>query len=148
MLLKVRALLATAESSEFAGEALAFRAKAERLSERYKLDPSLLAFPREHLQVAVVMAELARVKEILQAYEAEEETWETKTAEWSAQLDEYDEILEVACDILCLPLRRLPYGCRRHFRPPERARIEALIWDRVNPNDQVEFEGHTSPSNR
>jgi hypothetical protein len=37
----------------------------------------------------------------------------------------------VACDILCLPLNRLPYGCRRHFRPDSRAKIEKLIWDRV-----------------
>jgi hypothetical protein len=131
VLLKVRALLATAESSEFEGETRAFRAKAESLAERYEIEPSLLAFPCEHLKVAVVMAELNRLKEIVHAYEEEDETWETKTAEWSAVLDEYDGVLEVACDILCLPLKRLPYGCRRHFRPDDRAKIEKLIWDRV-----------------
>jgi hypothetical protein len=131
VLLKVRALLATAESSEFEGETQAFYAKAMSLAERYEIDEELLAFPREDLKVAVVMAELGRLKEVVQAYEDEDETWETKTAEWSAILDEYDGVLEVACDILCLPLKRLPYGCRRHFRPKDRAKIEKLIWDRV-----------------
>jgi hypothetical protein len=131
VLLKVRALLATAESSEFEGETRAFHTKAMSLAGRYDIDPALLAFPREDLKVAVVMAELSRLHEVVQAYEDEEETWETKTAEWSAVLDEYDGVLEVACDILCLPLKRLPYGCRRHFRPNDRAKIETLIWDRV-----------------
>ncbi|MDQ1367931.1 MAG: hypothetical protein QOF20_284 [Acidimicrobiaceae bacterium] len=131
VLLKVRALLATAESSEFEGETQAFYSKAMSLAERYEIDAELLAFPCEELKVAVVMAELGRLKEIVQAYEDEDETWQTKTAEWSAVLDEYDGVLEVACDILCLPLKRLPYGCRRHFRPNDRAKIEKLIWDRV-----------------
>jgi hypothetical protein len=89
--------------------------------------------------VAVVMAEINRLKEIVQAYEDEDETWETKTAEWSALLDEYDGVLEVACDILCLPLKRLPYGCRRHFRPHDREKIEKLIWDRVNTGHHTEY---------
>ncbi len=139
ILLKVRALLATAESSEFEGEARSFRAKADSLAERYEIEPTLLAFPREDLKVAVVMAEINRLKEIVQAYEDEDETWETKTAEWSALLDEYDGVLEVACDILCLPLKRLPYGCRRHFRPHDRAKIERLIWDRVNTGHHTEY---------
>jgi len=146
ILLKVRALLATAESSEYDGEATAFRSKADSLAERYEIEPSLLAFPREHLKVAVVMAEISRLKEFLDAYEAEDETWETKTAEWSSLLDEYDGVLEVACDILCLPLKRLPYGCRRHFRPDDRAKIEKLIWDRVNSGNHAAFEGHTFES--
>jgi hypothetical protein len=131
VLLKVRALLATAESSEYEGEATSFRAKAESLAERYEIEASLLAFPREDLKVAVVMAELNRLLAVIKAYKDEDETWETKTAEWSAVLDEYDGVLEVACDILCLPLNRLPFGCRRHFRPDQRAKIEKLIWDRV-----------------
>ncbi len=65
ILLKVRALLATAESSEFEGEARSFRAKADSLAERYEIEPSLLAFPCEDLKVAVVMAELNRLKEIV-----------------------------------------------------------------------------------
>jgi hypothetical protein len=116
------------------------------LAQRHDIDPALLAFPREHLKVAVVMAELGRLKEILEAYEAEDETWETKTAEWSAVLDEYDGVLEVACDILCLPLKRLPYGCRRHFRPDDRGKIERLIWDRVQSGNHAAFEGHTFES--
>jgi hypothetical protein len=131
ILLKVRALLATAESSPYEGEAESFRAKAMAMAERYEIEPALLAYPCEHLKVAVTMAEIVRLKEIVQAYEDEDETWETKTAEWSYLLDEYDGVLEVACDILCLPLNRLPYGCRRHFRPDNRAKIEKLIWDRV-----------------
>lgn len=131
ILLKVRALLATAESSPYEGESQSFRSKAMAMAERYEIEPSLLAYPCEHLKVAVTMAEIVRLREIMQAYEDEDETWETKTSEWSSLLDEYDGVLEVACDILCLPLNRLPYGCRRHFRPDNRAKIEKLIWDRV-----------------
>jgi hypothetical protein len=131
ILLKVRALLATAESSEFEEESQVFHAKAMMLAERHEIDADLLAYPREDLKVAVVMAELNRLREIVDWYTAQDETWETKTAEWSSLLDEYDGVLEVACDILCLPLKRLPYGCRRHFRPHDRAKIEKLIWDRV-----------------
>jgi hypothetical protein len=119
------------------------------LAERYEIEPALLAFPREDLKVAVVMAELNRLKEVVEAYEAEDETWETKTAEWSAVLDEYDGVLEVACDILCLPLKRLPFGCRRHFRPVDRAKIEKLIWDRVSSGGHTFeslFEGEAAPT--
>lgn len=139
-------MLATAESSQYEAEARAFRSKAEALTERNRLDPALLAYPREELKVAVVMAELTRVKKLIEAYEAEDQTWATKTAEWAALLDEFDEVLEVACDVLCLPLNRLPYGCRRHFRPTARARIEALLWERVATGDQAAFEGHTFES--
>lgn len=131
VLLKVRALLATAEASEFEGEAHSFRDKALALAARYQIEPALLLYPREDLKVAVVMAELTRLREVIDAYQDEPGTWETKSVEWSELLDEFDGVLEVACDILCLPLRRLPYGCRRHFRPQERERIEALIVERV-----------------
>lgn len=131
MLLKVRALLATAESSEFEAESQAFRAKAMSLAERYEIEEALLAYPCEELKVAVVMAEIVRLRDIVQWYTDQDETWETKTAEWSTLLDEYDGVLEVACDFLCVPLKRLPYGCKRHFRPHDRAKIEKLIWDRV-----------------
>ena len=127
----MRALLATAESSEYEEESRVFHDKAMMLATRHEIEPSLLAYPREDLKVAVVMAELNRLREIIDWYNEQDETWETKTAEWSALLDEYDGVLEVACDILCLPLKRLPYGCRRHFRPHDRAKIERLIWDRV-----------------
>jgi hypothetical protein len=127
----VRALLATAEGSEFEEESRLFYDKAMTLATRHEMEPALLAYPREDLKVAVVMAELGRLREIIEWYTDQEETWETKTAEWSAVLDEYDGVLEVACDILCLPLKRLPFGCRRHFRPHDRAKIEKLIWDRV-----------------
>ena len=139
VLLKVRALLATAESSEFEDESRIFHAKAMMLAERYEIEESLLAFPREHLKVAVVMAEITRLAEIVQWYTDIDETWETKTAEWSSLLDEYDGVLEVACDILCLPLKRLPYGCRRHFRPHDRAKIERLIWDRVSSGKHSDY---------
>ncbi|HEX3538898.1 MAG TPA: DUF2786 domain-containing protein [Acidimicrobiales bacterium] len=127
----MRALLATAEGSEFEEESRLFYDKAMTLATRYEMEPALLAYPREDLKVAVVMAELGRLREIIEWYTDQDETWETKTAEWSAVLDEYDGALEVACDILCLPLKRLPFGCRRHFRPHDRAKIENLIWDRV-----------------
>jgi light-regulated signal transduction histidine kinase (bacteriophytochrome) len=132
ILRKVRGLLATAESSEFEAEVEAFAAKANSMIAQYEIEPMLLDFPRESLKVAVVMSEMQRVKEWLVAYEEEPETWPTKTVEWGQLLDEYDSILEVAADVLDMPLKKLPYGCVRHFRPEERAKIERSIQERVS----------------
>ena len=125
--MRVRGLLAMADSSEYAAEADAFSTKAHRLAEEYGIPPALLRFPREPLQVAVVVAELQRLQALLEAYDGAEELWATKSAEWSACLDAYDEVLEAASELVQLPVPRLPYGSRRHFRPEERAQIEALI---------------------
>jgi hypothetical protein len=123
--------LAVAESSEFTAEARVFVTKAQRLADEHGIPPALLRFPLQPLQVAIVIAELQRLQTVLEAYDGAEELWATKSAEWSACLDEYDEVLEAAAELVQLPVRRLPYGSRRHFRPEERATIEALIQTRV-----------------
>jgi hypothetical protein len=128
---RVRALLAMAESSEFAAEARAFCAKAGALAEAHGIEPALLRFPREPLVVPVIVAELHRLQAALEAYEAEPSLWGTKSAEWSACLDDYDTVLEAAAEVLQRPVPRLPYGSRRHFRPEERAEIEALLRARL-----------------
>jgi hypothetical protein len=128
---RVRALLAVAESSEFTAEARAFVTKAQCLADEHGIPAALLRFPREPLQVAVVVAELQRLQAVLEDYDGTEDLWATKSAEWSACLDEYDEVLEAAAELVQLPVRRLPYGSRRHFRPEERAQIEALILMKV-----------------
>lgn len=132
ILLRIRALLAMAESSEFAAEADAFSAKAARLADAHGVEPDLLRFPREPLRVAVIVAELRRLQSVIERYEEEAETWATKSAEWSTCLDEYDVVLEAAAEVLQLPVPRLPYGSRRHFRPAERAQIEQLIIQKVS----------------
>ena len=131
VLLRARALRATAESSEYEAEAEVFTAKAMALVEQYGIATELLEFPSEPLNVAVVASELRRVKDLLRQYGEEEDTWITKTAEWAETLDEYDHILEVAADVLNVPLPRLPYGSVRHLRPEDRTEIERLIWNRV-----------------
>lgn len=132
LLVRVRALLAMAESSEFAAEAHAFSDRAGRMAEEYGIEPALLRFPREPLRVAAVVAELERLRDVLEDYEADPGIWATKSAEWSACLDEYDVVLEAAAELVHLPIPRLPYGSRRHFRPDERAHIEALIRTKVS----------------
>lgn len=129
--MRVRALLAMAESSEFAAEARAFCDKAGALADAHGIAPALLRFPREPLQVAVIVAELQRLQEVLEAYEADPELWATKSAEWSACLDDYDIVLEAAAELVQRPVPRLPYGSRRHFRPEERTEIEALLRARL-----------------
>jgi hypothetical protein len=126
----VRALLAMAESSEFAAEARAFCDKAGALAEAHDIEPVYLRFPREPLQVALIVAELQRLQAELQSYEADADLWATKSAEWSACLDDYDLVLEAAAEVVQVPVPRLPYGCRRHFRPEERTQIESLILTR------------------
>ncbi len=126
-MVRVRALLAMADSSEFVAEARAFSDRARRMADEYGIEPELLRFPREPLQVAVVVAELQRLQAELEEHEVEEALWATKTAEWSALLDEYDEVLEAAAGLVQLPIPRLPYGSRRRFRPEERSYIERLI---------------------
>lgn len=119
-----------AESSEFAAEATAFGAKAGALAEAHAIAPALLRFPREPLQVALIVAELQRLQAALEDYEAGASLWATKSAEWSACLDDYDLVLEAAAEVVQVPVPRLPYGCRRHFRPEERRQIEDLILSR------------------
>ncbi len=127
LLVRVRALLAMAESSEFAAEARAFTDKAAAMADAHGIEPALLRFPREPLRVALIVAELGRLQDALVAYDNDAGLWATKSAEWSALLDEYDLVLEAAAEVVQLPVPRLPYGCRRHFRPEERAHIEGLI---------------------
>ncbi len=128
--MRVRALLAMAESSEFAAEARAFCDKASALASAHGIAPALLRFPREPLQVALIVAELQRLQAELEQYEADEDLWATKSAEWSSCLDDYDLVLEAAAEVVQVPVPRLPYGCRRHFRPEERTHIESLILTR------------------
>lgn len=116
-----------AESSEFAAEARAFAGKADALAAAHGIAQALLQFPREPLQVALIVAELQRLQDVLEQYEAEADLWATKSAEWSACLDDYDLVLEAAAEVVQVPVPRLPYGCRRHFRPEERRQIETLI---------------------
>lgn len=132
LLVRVRALLAMADSSEFVAEAGAFSERARRMAEEHGIAPELLRFPREPLQVAVVVAELQRLQAELEEHAEEEALWATKTAEWSALLDEYDVVLEAAAGMVQLPVPRLPYGSRRHFRPEERSYIEQLIHTKVS----------------
>jgi hypothetical protein len=136
LLVRVRALLAMAESSEFAAEASAFTEKARVMADEYGIEPSLLMFPREPLRVAVIVAELQRLQSALEAYGEDEGLWATKSAEWSTLLDEYDMVLEAAAEIVQLPIPRLPYGCRRHFRPEERTHIEELVGRKVQRVNQ------------
>lgn len=131
LLVRVRALLAVAESSEFAAEARAFHAKAMAMAGRYDIDPGLLRFPREPLRIAVIVAELERLRQVLERYGEDAGTWATKTAEWSDCLDTYDAVLEAAAEVVHLPLHRLPFGSRRHLRPEQRAQIEGLIARKV-----------------
>jgi hypothetical protein len=132
LLLRVRALLAMAESSEFAAEAKAFTDKAAALADAHGIEPELLRYPREPLQVAVIVIELQRLQKELEDYGEDDGLWATKTAEWSTCLDQYDMVLEAAAELLQLPIPRLPYGCRRHFRPEQRAEIEFLINQKVS----------------
>jgi hypothetical protein len=124
---KVRSLLAMAESSEFAEEAEVYTRKAEALATKYDIDAALLQFPHVPLAIAVVVAELRHLNTQIERYEKDPEIWDTKTAEWSQLLDEYDEALEQAADWLQVPLRPLLTGSRRHFRPADRAHIEGLL---------------------
>ncbi|MDQ6726301.1 MAG: DUF2786 domain-containing protein [Actinomycetota bacterium] len=133
VLMRVRSLLAVAESSAFAAEAAAFTDKAMRLAGAHGIGPELLRFPRESLDVVVIVAELHRLQAALQGYGAGgDDSWATRTAEWSSCLDDYDVVLEAAAEVLQLPIPRLPYGSRRHFRPEQRARIERLISQKVS----------------
>jgi len=127
LLVRVRALLAMAESSEFGAEARAFAEKAATIAEAHGIEPALLRFPREPLRVAAVVAELERLQGVLDGYEREAGVWATRSAEWSTCLDDYDLVLEAAAELVQVPVPRLPYGSKRHFRPEERARIEELI---------------------
>lgn len=120
-----------AESSGFAAEAQAFADKARALAAARRIEPDLLRFPCEPLRVAVVVAELGRLRTALAGYGDDDGSAASRSVEWSTCLDEYDIVLEAAAELVHLPVPRLPYGCRRHFRPAERAQIERLISRKV-----------------
>lgn len=123
---RIRGLLAMAESSRYPAEAAAFAAKARHLAGRHDIDPTLLRYPREPLAVAVLVAELHRLQGELRRFE-EHDDEARDTPAWSACLDDYDTVLEAAAELLQVPVARLPFGSRRHFRPEHRAEIEALL---------------------
>ena len=87
LLLRVRGLLAMAESSVFAAEAEAFTEKARTLADEYGNESALLRFPREPKREAAIVAELERLQETLEGYEADAGLWATKSAEWAACLE-------------------------------------------------------------
>lgn len=131
LLLKARALQAMADSSEYGPERAMFTAKARALADRHGFELELLDFSREPLRVAVVIAEIRRMKDVIGDFKDDPEWWATKSAEWSDSLNEYDEVLEMAADLFNVPVHRIPWGSQRHFRPAERAQIEQVVWWRV-----------------
>ena len=134
LLLKARALQAMADSSEYTPERDAFTAKARALASEHGFEPELLDFPREPLRVAVVAGELRRLKEVIGEFERDPAWWAAKSTEWSDSLNQYDELLEMAADLFNVPVHRIPWGSRRHFRAEERARREQVIWSRLTTN--------------
>lgn len=108
-----------------------FCEKASALAATHGIAPALLRYPREPLQVAVIVAELQRLRSVLESYEADPAPGATTSAEWSACLDDYDVVLEAAAEVVQRAVPRLPYGSRRHFRPEERTEIEALLRSRL-----------------
>ena len=126
MLGRIRALLAVSESTPYPAEAAAFADRARRLAARHDVDPTLLRSPREPLAVAVLAAEVQRLQAELGDYDRSPDA-ARDTPAWSACLDDYDVVLEAAAELLQVPIPRLPFGCRRHFRPEQRAEIGALL---------------------
>lgn len=146
IVLKVRALRATAAFSDNEAEIAAFSTKAAALAELHGIPAELLDFPGESLRVTMLMTELRQAQEAIAGYHASEDLWDTKSAEWSDLLDHYDALLEVAADELNLPIPVLPYGSRRHFRPAEREQIETLLYRRIEESSA--FAARLDPHER
>ena len=79
--------------------------------------------PGTRRRVGQLAEDARRLRQRLDEYRRSGQTWPTKVAEWSADLDTYDETILALADMLELPLP-IPPGARRRLLAEDRVRLE------------------------
>ncbi len=125
---RIRAMLAQAQSSTFPEEIEVYTKKAMSLAKRHEVDEWLLESPGMDLDLVIVGAQLRRLNTIMAGYSKFPRiTYEDQTREWTDFIRQYDATLEVATELLNIPLPVLPGGVPRRFRPEAQLHIERLM---------------------
>ncbi|MEA2717240.1 MAG: hypothetical protein QOI99_1557 [Actinomycetota bacterium] len=128
MVVRVRAMLAQAQSSTYPQEVEVYTRKAMSLAKRYEIDEWLLEAPGADLDIVIVGAQLRRLNTIMAGYaKFTRIEYEDQTREWTDYIRQYDATLEVATELLNIPLPVLPTGVPRRFRPEAQLHIEKLM---------------------
>lgn len=125
---RIRAMLAQAQSSTYPQEIEVYTKKARQWAARYEVDEWLLESPGADLDIVIIGAQLRRLNTIMAGYSKFTRIeYEDQTREWTDFIRQYDATLELACGILNIPLPVLPGGVVRRFRPEAQRHIERLI---------------------
>jgi len=125
---RIRAMLAQAQSSTYPEEIQVYTRKAMSLATRHEVDEWLLEAPGADLDVVIIGAQLRRLNTIMAGYSKFTRIeYEDQTREWTDFIRQYDATLEMAAEILNLPLPILPNGVPRRFRPEAQRHIEKLL---------------------
>ncbi len=125
---RIRAMLAQAQSSTYPQEIEVYTKKAMSLAQRHEVDEWLLESPGMDLDLVIVGAQLRRLNTIMAGYSKFTRIeYEDQTREWTDFIRQYDATLEVATEFLNIPLPVLPGGVPRRFRPEAQRHIENLL---------------------
>ena len=125
---RIRAMLAQARSSTSPQEIEVYTRKAMSLATRHEVDEWLLESPWMDLDLVIVGAQLRRLNTIMAGYSKFTRIeYEDQTREWTDFIRQYDATLEVATEMLNIPLPVLPGGVPRRFRPEAQRHIENLM---------------------
>ncbi len=125
---RIRAMLAQAQSSTYPEEIAVYTRKAQQLAKRHEVDEWLLEAPGADLDIVIVGAQLRRLNTIMAGYSKFTRIeYEDQTREWTDFIRQYDATLEVATELLNIPLPVLPNGVPRRFRPEAQLHIEKLM---------------------
>ncbi len=128
IVVRIRAMLAQAQSSTYPQEIEVYNKKAAQLAKRHEVDDWLLEAPGADLDIVIIGAQLRRLNTIMAGYSKFTRIeYEDQTREWTDYIRQYDATLEVACGMLNIPLPMLPGGVVRRFRPEAQLHIEKLL---------------------
>ena len=128
MVVRILAMLAQAQSSTYPQEIEVYNKKAAQLAKRHEVDEWLLESPGADLDIVIIGAQLRRLNTIMAGYSKFTRiTYEDQTREWTDYIRQYDATLELATEMLNIPLPVLPNGVPRRFRPEAQRHIEKLL---------------------
>jgi hypothetical protein len=128
IVVRIRAMLAQAQSSTYPEEIQVYTRKAAQLAKRHEVDEWLLEAPGADLDVVIIGAQLRRLNTIMAGYSKFTRIeYEDQTREWTDCIRQYDATLELATEMLNIPLPVIPNGVVRRFRPEAQLHIEKLM---------------------
>lgn len=99
---------------------------AETFPRRRERSGGRRAQPSTGLWVGRLAADARALRRQLAEYRSTSETWPTKVADWTADLDAYDELLVTLAELVGIP-SPVPEGARRRLLLEDRVRLEEQL---------------------